>query len=343
MYKKVYKNLECYSKMKKRNVLLTSSLSILFLISFVSAQLYSSGGFSLSDLLSSIDPSTVILSIVFMISFAVIFFSTSKMFKDNRAISTIVSLGIALLIVYGINSANYTINVQNWFSGIGISSSSLYTIGSVLLIIFLIILFIKLKSTALIVIGIIAILLSFSGLVYSDTALIILGIFFIIAGLLFKRKKKKGYIFGKDIGGGGGNRSPQKDGSNKQGVDVNINIKHEQEKIKAEENEIKREQNLSKQASAINQKAAVKANYNAVQRNQQIKQEERKLIEKNKEEKQEQLQIESNLQSLIQTYNQLQVNYNRIQEQNPNDPELREVFDEMVNVRNEIKRLKGIK
>src|SRR5271157_3280683 len=121
--------------MNKKGLILSGISMFLFSIGFISAQ-----SFSLSDVLSTFDPSTVVLSILFMIFFAVLYFSTSKMFKGNKAVSVIISLGISLLIIYGINSST---NIQNIYSGLGLSSDTIYTIGSILLIVFLIFIFVK--------------------------------------------------------------------------------------------------------------------------------------------------------------------------------------------------------
>ena len=44
------------------------------------------------------------------------------------------------MIIYGINSST---NIQNIYSGLGLSSDTIYTIGSILLIVFLIFIFVK--------------------------------------------------------------------------------------------------------------------------------------------------------------------------------------------------------
>lgn len=70
-------------------------------------------------------------------------------------------------------------------------------------------------------------------------------------------------------------------------------------------------------------------------------QKQRQIAAESQQEQALQKQIASNVGSLIQSYNQLQIDYNNIQKQNPNDPRLRDIFNEMVSIRNEIKRLRS--
>jgi hypothetical protein len=74
----------------------------------VSAQFY--GTFSIQNLLSSIDSSTIVLGAIFIISFAMINFALEKTFKENKSVPRIISFAISLLIVWGLNSSgiNYS-------------------------------------------------------------------------------------------------------------------------------------------------------------------------------------------------------------------------------------------
>jgi len=115
-------------------------LGILILISLTSlasaAYGYNSyNSFSISDFLSSIQPSTLILGVIFIICFAFINFALGKFFKDsqgnpNKAIAGIVSLAVSLLIVYWVNQSGFYFDFA-YGGNIGISSGALWTIGSI--------------------------------------------------------------------------------------------------------------------------------------------------------------------------------------------------------------------
>ena len=72
-----------------------------FLINFASAQFY--GEFGLSNILNSIDPSTMILGLVFVITFALLNFSLSKVFRDNKTIGGVIAFAVSIGIIYWIN------------------------------------------------------------------------------------------------------------------------------------------------------------------------------------------------------------------------------------------------
>ena len=164
----------------------------LFFINSVSA-------YSLSDLLGSIESSTILLIAVFTISFALLNFALSKFFKDkygepNKAIVGIVAFVISFLIAYGINKTGF--DIEGLFFDIGISSELLYTIIPIIIIGCIILLIWKFKKKSLFILGGLLILLSF--FIYEKTLILILGIILLLVGvgLSFKKNtrnmKKKG-------------------------------------------------------------------------------------------------------------------------------------------------------
>ncbi len=167
--------------MKKGWLLLSAFASLISFISFTSAQSV------ISDIFAGIDATTITLAILFVVFFAVLYFSTSKIFKGNKTISAVISLALALLLVYWINQSA---NIGGLFAGIGISGDSLYTIGSIFIIAFTIFLFIKIKSLALFVLGGILIAVAISGLIYDTTTVAVIGIVLVILGIIFAAKKK---------------------------------------------------------------------------------------------------------------------------------------------------------
>jgi len=72
-----------------------------FLINFVSAQFY--GEFGLSNMLNSIDPSTMILGLVFVITFALLNYSLSRVFRDNKAIGGVIAFAVSIGVIYWMN------------------------------------------------------------------------------------------------------------------------------------------------------------------------------------------------------------------------------------------------
>lgn len=141
-------------------------------ISFVSAQ-------GLSELLNSIDQSTILLFAVFIISFSLLFFALNKVFKkENTTISGIISVAISLLIIYGINKSGF--DVQGSLQGIGISAQALGIIIPLVIAAGIIFLIIKLKKKKdiLLILGVLSILLSF--FVYEKILLITVGVVMII-------------------------------------------------------------------------------------------------------------------------------------------------------------------
>ncbi len=98
--------------MQRGKILLAFILSSV-LINFVSAQFY--GGTSLSNILYSIDNSTIVLGLIFLMAFALINFALMRAFKGNRAVSSTIAFSISLLIIWSVNRSG--INFVNPFYG----------------------------------------------------------------------------------------------------------------------------------------------------------------------------------------------------------------------------------
>ncbi|MBU4069959.1 MAG: hypothetical protein KJ646_03170 [Nanoarchaeota archaeon] len=92
-------------------------------LNFISAY---SGSFSLGEILSDIDPSTLILGSLLLIFFAFLNFALSKFFKENKAAAGVVAFLVSLLLVYGINLTG--MDYENFFYNIGLSEEIITTI-----------------------------------------------------------------------------------------------------------------------------------------------------------------------------------------------------------------------
>ena len=186
--------------MKKSLLILIITLC---LINFASAYYGSYGSFSLSDLLDSIDSSTMLLGAVFIISFFFINLSLSRIFRAKSGEPQkgiwIPALIAALLITYGVNKTGF--NIEELFYGIGISSDFLYFILPILLLIGIIYLGTRIGfGIMLMIIGTLFIIISFTDLIYAKGIMILLGIILLVAGFFInkkwpKKKKQKGWRY----------------------------------------------------------------------------------------------------------------------------------------------------
>ena len=121
MYGKLYKNTSLRKNMKKRNLPISIILSIIS-TSLVSAYYGSYSSFSISNLLDSIDSSTLLLGGAFIISFALFNIALSKVLKDpsgqpNRSAASIISIILALFTIYGINRSGW--DIEYFFYNMG--------------------------------------------------------------------------------------------------------------------------------------------------------------------------------------------------------------------------------
>ena len=166
-----------------------TSVFLVAMINLVSAQFY--GGFSISDILSSIDQSTMILGVIFVVSLAFINQALIRtIFRDNAAIAGIIAFAISLLIIYGINLTG--LDFEGFFYNLGFSEGFLSTVVLLALIGGGIYLGIKYGvGEMLMVLGGFFIILSFTDFIYETATTFILGLFFLgIGGWLLQRKKK---------------------------------------------------------------------------------------------------------------------------------------------------------
>jgi len=165
-------------------------------VNFVSAAVY--GSLSIGDALSAMDPSTMVLGVIFIIAALVINTGLSRAgpFRYNRMGSGIISISLALLIIWGINTFGW--DYYSFFNGIlfFIPEGLVETIWPILFLLFLGITFWKFGKHALLILGVFLIAGSFFA--YESGILFFLGIALIVIWLLWlwKGKKKR-----SDLGG----------------------------------------------------------------------------------------------------------------------------------------------
>jgi len=152
----------------------------------------------MGDLLYSIDPNTMILGLVFIILYVLIHFSLSKIFKQERASSTIISLCISLLTVYGINRIDFDLSrvLFNW----GVTEDILYLVVPwIILGVSIWASFVKDKVTGKInfrlyrlflILGAILFLIGLIPGVYENVIFIVIGIILILLGIILWFIKK---------------------------------------------------------------------------------------------------------------------------------------------------------
>ena len=181
--------------MEKRNFLLAFVLG-LFLINFVSAQFGYYGGFSLRDLLASVDAPTMVLGSVFLISFVLIKMAVSKIFKNadgspNTSTAGIVAFILSLLIVWGVNRSGW--DFETFFFNIGFSGGLLASIIPLLLIaVGAYVIWTFGLATFLLIFGALLMIFSFEDFIYEKVITFFLGLVFFVLGLwTLKHKKKK--------------------------------------------------------------------------------------------------------------------------------------------------------
>ncbi len=149
-------------------------------------------------MLDSIDPSTMVLGIIFIIS--ALFINTGLTragpFKDNKSVAGIISISIALFIIWAINSSGW--NYYGFFNGIFffIPTGFIETLWPLLALVAIVILGIWKKGASLFYIGGFLVLVSFyfdeggGTLLAVGATLVILRIAWLA---FFKKKDKIGY------------------------------------------------------------------------------------------------------------------------------------------------------
>lgn len=308
----------------KRGLVLGILSSFLALTGFASASFF-------SDTLSFIDPTLITLAVLFVVLFAILYFATSKIFKGQTKIAAVISIALALLAVYWIN---LSFSLGQLFSGFGISTDNLYTVGSILFIALTIFLAIKLKFGVLLIIGGILILAGVTNLVYSTDLVIIVGIVLVVLGIILWIKKKGKIEFS----------GPRKNWVSRKQAEQNRAGEEAQiaARIQKEKREIPKERDMVARANAMaaanadyaREEARRKASMEALQREKQAK-----IAQEKRQEQGLENQVGSYLNSLRQSFSNLQADYNNILKINPQDPKLKEIYNELVAVRSEIKRV----
>jgi len=155
------------------------------LINLVSAQFY--GGNSLSNILYSIDNSTIVLGLIFLISFALIHFALMRALKGNRAVASTIAFSISLLIIWSVNRSG--INFVNPFYGFFffLPTGFLETIWPLLLLALAVFLIVKMglkrgSGTLLMGVGALLLFLGITGINLDAGTSSAVGIVLIIAG-----------------------------------------------------------------------------------------------------------------------------------------------------------------
>jgi hypothetical protein len=150
----------------------------------------------LNNVLYSIDPNTMLLGLLFIIFYVFINFSLSKVFRKERASSTIISLCVALLAVYGINKTS--LDISGIFSNIGVSENTTYAVVPWIILGLTILASFAKDDTGkrrfrfyrlFMILGAFFILLSFFA--YEQGITMIIGIVLLVLGLLFFWGSKK--------------------------------------------------------------------------------------------------------------------------------------------------------
>lgn len=137
--------------MKNKFFLFTGA--IILLTSFISAYSYNSA--SISSLFEAIGGENLGLMIVWAISFALIsvILNRTGFFGENKGASSVISLMISIGITYGFYRQGISFDISNIFYSFGFSDYVLDLIVFFAIIILAIVLLVKLKSGAILLIG----------------------------------------------------------------------------------------------------------------------------------------------------------------------------------------------
>lgn len=170
--------------MKRGGIIFSVAVCIL-LISSVSA-------YSLSEVLSQLDETTLLLGLLFVVSFALINFSLSKLFDSQRGIASIIAFSASLIITYEVNRVGF--DIAGFITSFGISSELLFILVPIILIAGLIYLIWKFTLRGVLLIaGALLMGISFTDLVYEKQTLFVIGLILFLIGLwLYIRRGKTG-------------------------------------------------------------------------------------------------------------------------------------------------------
>ena len=314
--------------MEKKRTLLLTLVTGLFLMGFISA--YSTSGiFSLTGILDSLDPANIFLGGIFLIAFAMLNMVLSKVFKDNAGqpnttVAGVVAFVLSVFIIYGLNRTGF--DIQGFFFDLGISSDTLYPIVAIVLIagsIFVIAQY-GLRSL-LAILGGFFIIASF--FVYEAEAMLILGIFFeVFAFMLWAWNKKKARNSGDfETLKGAGRWGAKKTwgGMKRTGRVLKKGAKKADEYAGRRYDKKQGEQARKEKDALIGEELA------EIKRREQARKEDARQDqsqEQEKTDKVQQKQIGTNLKSLTKTYKE-------INRQNPNDPRLSSLAKEIKRLR----------
>ena len=160
----------------------------IFLISFASAQ-------SSLDLGNIFDSSLIIYGGTFVIFFAFINFLLGRsVFKGDEAKTTrvVISLVISLMSVYGLSTGEFLSGFGTGYIGDIFIGNFLPTILTIIFIAGIVFFIWKWGfSNVLMILGALSILISITNLAYEKNVFFVLGIIFLVIGLLLKFKKPK--------------------------------------------------------------------------------------------------------------------------------------------------------
>src|SRR3989344_5037572 len=173
---------------KKRSVLFL--ILGIFLINFASAQNYGS-----LDLGNIFDPSLIIYGGTFAVFFAFINFLLGRsVFKGDEAKTTrvVISLVISLMSVYGLSTGEFLSGFGTGYVGNFFVGDILPTILTIIFIAGIVFFIWKWGfSNVLMILGALSIIVSITNLAYEKNVFFVLGIIFLVIGLLLKFKKPK--------------------------------------------------------------------------------------------------------------------------------------------------------
>jgi len=150
------------------------------LLGFASAEI------SITQIFDSINQDSLVLFLVFAISFIILLYALKKAFKEEKTIPVVLALLISFGITYGVNQLDF--GIGDWFYEIGISQENLFVLLPLLVAVFTIFLFIKLKKKAFAIVG--ALIIASAFFVYEKELMITIGVILILIGISDFLKKK---------------------------------------------------------------------------------------------------------------------------------------------------------
>ena len=164
----------------------------IFLINFASAQIYSGGSLDLGNIF---DSSLIMYGGAFVIFFAFINFLLGRsVFKDDEAKATraVISLAISAMAVYGLSTGEFLSGFGTGYVGNFFVGDILPTIITIIFIAGIVFFIWKWGfSNVLMILGALSIIVSVTNLAYEENVFFILGIIFLVIGLLLKFRKPR--------------------------------------------------------------------------------------------------------------------------------------------------------